>query len=105
MRVSVIQYLILNTFYKHHPVQLATNMIRASSANAYGFSMKSPSQQARQADGINPLNVIGEVHCHLTRSETYFQLDALVVQQLDVEILAGNPFLVSNDIAVLRIRY
>ena len=42
------------------------------------------------------------LQCDLTRGETSFHLDALVAQQLDVEILAGNPFLVSNDIAVRR---
>ena len=99
MGVSVIQSPVLNTFYKHHPVQLTldtdatTNLIRASSARAYGFPMKSASQQTRQADGVTPLNVIGEIHCHLTRGDTSFQLDALVVQQTGRRNFSRKPFL------------
>ena len=47
-----------------------------------------------------PLDFIGEVHCNVTRGHLSFQLEALVVKQLDVDILAGNPFLVRSDIAV-----
>lgn len=46
------------------------------------------------------MDVIGEVHCYLARGEWTFELDALVVRQLDVDILAGNPFMVRNDIGV-----
>ena len=55
---------------------------------------------ARQADGVTPMDVIGELHCSLTRGQWTFELDALVVRQLDVDILAGNPFMVHNDIGV-----
>ena len=50
--------------------------------------------------GVTPLDVIGEVHCSLTRGQWTFELVALVVHQLDVDILAGNPFMVRNDIGV-----
>ena len=46
------------------------------------------------------MDVIGEVHCTLTRGEYTSDLDALVVRQLDVDILTGNPFMVRNDIGV-----
>jgi len=49
---------------------------------------------AWQADGVTPMDVIGEVHCSLTRGQRTFELDMLVVRQLDVDILAGNPFMV-----------
>ena len=77
-----------------------TNTTRASTARLYHLPIKPASQTARQADGVTPLDVIGEVHCNVTRGHLLFQLDALVVKQLDVDILAGNPFLVRNDIAV-----
>ena len=77
-----------------------SNMVRASSAKMYGFPITPASQMARQADGITPMDVIGEVHCSLTRGQSTFELDALVVRQLDVDILAGNPFMVHNDIGV-----
>ena len=53
---------------------------------------------ARQADGVTPMDVIGDVHCSLTRRKRIFELDALVFRQLDVDILASNPFMVRNDI-------
>ena len=56
---------------------------------------------ACQADGVTPLEVIGEVHCTLTRGKHNFTLDALVVKQLDVDVLAGNSFFLSNDIAAM----
>ena len=106
LRVSIVQSPVLNTFYHEHPLQLTldtgatSNMVRASSAKLYGFPITPASQMARQADGVTPMDVIGEVHCSLTRGHRTFELDALVVRQLDVDILAGNPFMVRNDIGV-----
>ena len=106
LRVSIVQSPVLNTFYLEHPVQLnldtgaTSNMVRASSAKLDGFPITPASQMARQADGVTPMDVIGEVHCSLTRRQWTFELDALVVRQLDVDILAGNPFMVRNDIGV-----
>ena len=105
LRVNVIQSPFLNTFYHNQPVQVildtgaTTNMIQASFAKVIKLPVTPASQLARQADGITPLDVVGEVHCRLTRGDRTFQLDALVVKQLDVNVLAGNPFLVVNDIA------
>ena len=106
LRVSIVQSPVLNTFYHKHPVQLTldtgatSNMVCASSAKLYGFPITPASQMARQADGVTPMDVIGEVHCSLTRGQWTFELDALVVRQLDVDILACNPFMVRNDIGV-----
>lgn len=36
--------------------------------------------------------------CTLTRGSRTFELDSLVVCQIDVDVLAGNPFVVQNDI-------
>ncbi len=105
-RVDIIQSPFLNTYYNQHPVRLTldtgatTNMVKHSFAKLISVQIKHASQMARQADGVTPLGVIGEVHCDLTRTGRTFMLYALVVKQLDVEVLAGNPFLVANDIAV-----
>ena len=105
-RVSIVQSPVLHTFYHEHPIQLSldtgatSNMIRASSASAYGFPVLPASQMARQADGVTPMEVVGEVHCSLIRGSYTFHLDALVVRKLDVVILPGNPFLAANDIAI-----
>ena len=104
-RVDVVQSPFLNTHYRQYPVRLTldtgatTNMIKSSFAQAIGIPTNPASQMARQADGVTPLDVTGEVHCQLTRGDQSFTLDALVVKQLDVDVLAGNPFLVTNDIA------
>ena len=60
---------------------------------------------ARQADGVTPLKVEGEIHCELTRGKYSFILDALVVDKLDVDVLAGTPFLTRNDIATRPARH
>lgn len=62
--------------------------------------LTSVSQMAHQADGVIPMDVIGKVYCSLTRGQWSFKIDALVVCQLDVNILPGNPFIVHNDFRV-----
>ena len=75
LRVSIIQSPVLNTFYHEHPVQLTldtgatSNMVRASAAKLYGLPVTPASQMARQADGVTPMDVVGEVHCTLTRGQ------------------------------------
>ena len=70
-------------------------MISTSTARVYHQPIKPASHVALQADGVTPLDVIGEVHSNVTRGHLSFQLDALVVKQLDVDVLAGNPFLLA----------
>ena len=48
---------------------------------------------------MTPLAVGGETRLILSRAEKQLALDALVVD-LDVDILAGTPFLIANDITV-----
>ncbi|PFX17939.1 hypothetical protein AWC38_SpisGene17717 [Stylophora pistillata] len=106
LRISIVQSPVPHTFYHEHPVKLTlntgatSNMIRASSAKQYGFLITPASQMARRADGVTPVDVIGKVHYSLTRGQLTFELEALVVRQLEVDILAGNPFIVRNDIGV-----
>ncbi len=105
LRVDVIQSPILYAHYLTHPVRLTldtgatTNMITAAFANSINLPTKPATQSARQADGVTPLDVIGETHCTLTRGSHTFQLDALVVKDLDVDVIAGIPFMSVNDIA------
>jgi hypothetical protein len=105
-RVSIIQSPYLDAHYKHHPLRLTldcgatTNMIRASTAHLIKLPIKPASQLAHQADGITPLDVVGECHVELTRGRYTFTLSALVVKKLDVDILAGTPFMANNDVAV-----
>ena len=43
---------------------------------------------------------MGETHINLSRANKSLTLDALVVEDLDVDILAGTPFLIANDVSV-----
>ena len=92
--------------YGHHPVTLTldcgatTNMISATTASRLGLPIKPATQAAQQADGITPLSVTGETHIIVSRGKFDFALDALVVRELDVDILAGTPFMTQNDVAI-----
>ena len=96
-RVLVKQSLFLHTFYRHHTVKMTldsgaeTNMIRESIARAIGANVSKLSQVAVQADGLSPLVVRGETMITLTRDDKQFRLEALVVENMDVDVLAGVP--------------
>ena len=104
-RVSTKRSPTLKVFHKHHAITLTLdtgaelNMIKTSVAKTIGAHIKSTDQNARQADGLTPLKIAGETHVTLVRGKNVFQLDALVVDNLDVDILAGVTFMSSNDIS------
>ena len=75
-------------------------MIRESIALHIGAKVFKTSQSAVQADGQSLLTITGETRLILHRGDKQFQLDALVVADLDVDVLAGVPFMETNDIAV-----
>ena len=105
-RVNVSQSPFLHAFYSHHPLRLTintgaeTNMMRASLARHISAKVTKSSQSALQADGRTPLAVVGETRLPLIRHGRPLTLEALVVEDLDVDILAGTPFMTSNDITV-----
>ena len=65
-----------------------------------GAPITKSSQQALQADGLTPLAVDGETRLILSRADKHLALDALVVDDLDVDVIAGTPFLIANDSSV-----
>ena len=75
-------------------------MIKSNVARSIGAPNKQSSQQALQADGVTLLVVAGETYLILSRADKQLALDTLVVDDLDVDILAGTPFLITNDINV-----
>ena len=105
-RVSILSSPVLMSFYQSHPVPITldcgatTNMVRLSAAERIGLPVSPASQMAKQADGYTPLEVVGETHFNVTRGLHSFTYDALVVRKLDVDFLAGNPFMDQNDIGV-----
>ena len=105
-RVLVSHSPYINTFFLHHPVRVTidsgaeTNMIRESVATAIGAKITPSSQMALQADGRSSLSITGETRLALIREGKEFTLEALVVQDMDVDVLAGVPFMVCNDITI-----
>lgn len=105
-RVHTKQSPYFKAFYGHHPLNVTLDtgaeisMVKASTATYIGVPIKKSTQSALQADGVTPLNIIGEIHLTLTRDNVDLNLEALVVNDLDVDILAGIPFMSSNDISV-----
>ena len=89
-------------FYKHYPVQLTldigaeTSMMKSSLARSIGTPITKSSQQALQAGGLTPLAVVGETCLILSRADKHLALDALVVDDLDVDVLAGTTFLIAR---------
>ena len=73
-------------------------MIKASCAEKLKVSIVPASQLASQADGHTPLRVLGEVHMKVSWGMHACSLDALVINTLEIDILAGNNFLSMYDI-------
>ena len=75
-----------------------SNMIIESKAKSIGAVIQPTKQSALQADGKTPMDVRGETEFVLNFDKKKFRFHGLVVADLDVEILAGMPFLCANDI-------
>ena len=105
-RIDMRQSPYIDAFCGHHMVRVTIdsvatgNMIRQSTAVRLGSDIKKSSQSAHQADGSSPLTIIGETSICLTRKNNKFAFTGLVVQNLDVELLAGTPFMEINDVAI-----
>ncbi|KAK6194705.1 hypothetical protein SNE40_000288 [Patella caerulea] len=95
-----------DVFYGHHPVSITcdsgttSSLIRHSIANTLSVPILPTKHTASQADGKSKLTIIGEIHIIVTRGAMQLKLDALVVQDLDAEILGGMPFLKQNNIVL-----
>ena len=104
--VSTKQSPHFKAFYKQYPVKITLDsgaeisMVKVSVAQHIGAVITKSNQSALQADGITPLAIVGETHIMLSRDNLNLTLDALVVNDLDVDILAGIPFMAVNDISV-----
>ena len=105
-RVITKQSPQVKVFYKHFPLQVIldtgaeVSMIKTSVAREIGAVIHKTSQKALQADGMTPLSITGETRLLLSRDNIELKLEALVVNDLDIDILAGIPFMSSNDISV-----
>lgn len=104
--VQVRQSPYIDTFYKFHHARVTIdsgatcNMIRLSAVRRFGAEAQCSSQSANQADGSSPLNVVGETRLTFHSDSHAFQFEGLVVENLDVDILADTPFMSTNDVAI-----
>ena len=95
-----------NVFHDHRSVKITVdsgaqiNMIREDVTHALQAKIRKSNQQAFQADGSSPINVIGEVDIVLTRDQLPFRLNALVCLNIDDDIIGGIPFMKDNNIVV-----
>ena len=105
-RVQVRQSPYLDTFYDHYNARITIdsgatgNMISLSAVKRFGVEIRKSSQSAHQADGSSPLNVVGETKLTFTRDNVPLLFEGLVIENLDVDILAGTPFMEHNDITI-----
>lgn len=105
-RIQVRQSPYIDTFYKHHSARITIdsgatgNMVSVSVVKRFGVDILQSSQSARQADGCSQLKVVGETRLVFTRNNMKLHFNGLVIENLDVDILAGTPFMEENDIAI-----
>lgn len=105
-RVQTRQSPYLDVFHGHHTSRITIdsgatgNMMRQATAIRLGVKVVPSSQSVHQADGSSTLKVLGETRITFTRDKHSFHFEGLVVEDLDVEVLAGTPFMETNDIAV-----
>lgn len=110
-RIGIKQSPYMFAFHNQHSLQLTldtgaeSNMIKAAVAKYIGAKIKKSSHKAFQADGRTPLKVLGETKIPLTRGSVTLYLEALVVEALDVDIIAGTTFLATNDITIRPARH
>ena len=105
-RVQTRQSPHFDVFCDHHTVRITVdtgatgNMIRHATARRLGAHIVPSTQAVRQADGSSPLKVMGETRLVFTRGDRELQFEGLVVANLDVEVLAGMPFMESHRIII-----
>ena len=101
--VQTCQSPYMDTFHGHTPVRITIDsgatgyMIRPSLVRALHAYIESTSQSAHQADGSSPFKGVGETRLSFTRGRHNFAFHGLVVENLDVDVLAGTSFMEAND--------
>ena len=105
-RVNIKRSPLFKAFYKQFGLLLILdtgaecNMIKHSVVQRIGATVTRSTQVAFQADGKTPLIILGETRIQLSRKGVDLHLEALVVEDMEGDILAGVPFMMTNDISV-----
>ena len=106
LRIQVRQSPYLDTLYRHNTICVTIDsgatgyMIRLSTVQKLKVDICKSAQSAHQVDGSSPLKVIGETKLSFARGQHVFQFEGLVMNNLDVEVLVGTPYMEASDIAV-----
>ena len=99
----------MSCFYNHYPAQVCLDSGSESSLISEKFATTAGipilpqmiRQGAVQADSSSQLDIVGEVkNVKIRRGSHVFNLDALVTRNDIGDIIAGEPFLELNDIAL-----
>ena len=105
-RVPVIPSPFIICHYKHHTVRVTVdsgatgNFIRLNIAQRLNANIRKNTQKSNLADGQSLLDIVGEMSINLSFKGHNLLLEALVASKLDEDILAGTPFMDSNDVWV-----
>ena len=105
-RVQTRQSPFMDVFHGHHVIRVTIdsgatgNMIRHFTVKRLGSQIVSSAQSVHPADGSSQLKVVGEARISFSRDNRIFSFEGIVVENLDVDLLAGAPFMEANDIAV-----
>ena len=97
-RVQTRQSPYMDVFHGHRVVRITIdsgatgNMIRHSTAKHLGCPIISSAQSVQQSDGSSQLQVVEEIRRTFPPDITDFTFEGLVVEDLDVEVIAGTPF-------------
>ena len=97
---------MMDCFYKRFPVRLWLDSGAESSLVSERFAchtnmkIERTRQGALQADSKTPLNIIGEISVNLKCRSHMFKIDALVTKEDIGDMIAGEPCLELNDIAI-----
>ncbi|RLC16966.1 MAG: hypothetical protein DRI57_10490 [Deltaproteobacteria bacterium] len=105
-RVQVKLSPYMSVFSDHVAVRITldsgseANLIKLSTATYLGATISKSSQVAFQSDETSSLQVRGETRIVFSRDQLTFLFEGLVVEELDVDVLGGVPFLSLNDISI-----
>ena len=97
---------LFKVFRNHKPAELIldsgseSSLIKLSKVQSLGVPILATQQTAVQADGCSPLSVVGETRFEFVRDGLSLLFDGLIVEDMDVEIIAGIPFMEQNDISI-----
>ena len=106
-RVRTTKLPRMKCFYGHVPITLVldsgaeSNIISEHLCLQLGLRVGPTNQGAQQVDNKTSLPVVGEIgRVKINKGSEVFELDALVVKDDIGEVIAGEPFLEKNDIAL-----